>query len=131
MDLLASTLVVLAGLYLIGLAVAALLSPAQAARFLAGFASSAFTHYLELVLRLMVGAALLQYAPQMLFSGFFVICGWILVVTTLGLFAVPWRWHHRFAQWSVSRATRHLRPIAAASFMFGGVILASVILGGR
>jgi hypothetical protein len=131
MNLLASTLVVLAALYLMGLGVTVLISPAHAAQFLGGFASSALTHYLELVVRLAAGWAFLQYAPQMLFSGFFVVGGWILVVTTLALFAVPWRWHQRFAQWGVPHATRNLRPVAAASFMFGGFILTALILGGR
>ena len=129
-NLLASILVLLTGLYLIGLAVVLLLSPARATRFLGGFASSAFTHYLELALRLIAGGAILLYAPQMLFSGFFVILGWILVVTTVGLLAVPWQWHQRFAQWGVPYATRSSRLITVASFVFGGFVLASVILGG-
>ena len=128
--LLASILVLLTGLYLIGLAVVLLLSPARATRFLGGFASSAFAHYLELVLRLTVGVAILLYAPQMLFSKFFVICGWILVVTTVGLFAVPWQWHQRFAQWGVPYATRNLWVVASASFVFGGFVIAAVIFGG-
>jgi hypothetical protein len=130
MNLLASILVLLTGLYLIGLAVVLLLSPARAARFLGGFASSAFTHYLELALRLIAAGALLQYAPQMLFSGFFVMFGWVLVVTTAGLLAVPWQWHYRFAQRTVPYATRNSRLLAVASFAFGGFVLASVILGG-
>ncbi len=85
-NLLASILVWLTGLYLIGFALIMLLSPARAKRFLGGFASSAFTHYLELGLRLIAGVAILLYAPQMLFSNFFVIFGWILVVTTVGSF---------------------------------------------
>jgi len=127
---LASILVLLTGLYLIGLALVFLLSPARATRFLGGFASSAFTHYLELVLRLIAGVAVLLYAPQMLFSGFFVIFGWILVVTTVGLFAVPWQWHQRFAQWGVPYATRNLKLVAGVSFVFGGFVLASFLLGG-
>jgi hypothetical protein len=71
-NLLASILVLLTGLYLIGLALGLFLSPARAKAFLGGFASSAFTHYLELVLRL-AGGAILLYAPQMLFPNFFVI----------------------------------------------------------
>lgn len=130
-NLLASILVLLTGLYLIGLAVFSLLSPARATRFLGSFASSAFTHYLELVLRLIAGGAILLYAPQMLFSGFFLIFGWVLVVTTVGLFAVPWQWHHRFAQWGVPYATRNLRLVAVASFVLGGFVLASVILAWR
>ncbi|MGI8835673.1 MAG: hypothetical protein ACR2H4_03430 [Pyrinomonadaceae bacterium] len=64
-NLLASILVLLTGLYLIGFAVGLLLSPARATRFLGGFASSAFTHYLELALRLIAGGAILLYARQM------------------------------------------------------------------
>jgi len=129
-NLLASILVLMTGLYLVGLAVVLLLSPARATRFLSGFASSAFTHRLELVLRLIVGGAILLYAPQMLFSGIFVVFGWVLVVTTIGLFAVPWQWHRRFAQRAVPYATRNSRLVAVASFVFGGFVLASLILGG-
>jgi hypothetical protein len=126
-NLIALILVLLMGLYLIGLAVVLLLSPERGTRFLGGFASSASTHYLELVLRLMAGGAILLYAPQMRFSGFFVIFGWALVVTTIGLFAIPWQWHHRFAQWAVPYATRNLRLVTVVSLIFGGFILASVI----
>ncbi len=129
-SLIASILVLLTGLYLIGLALGLLLSPARATRFLGGFASSALTHYLELVLRLTAGGAILLCAPQMLFSDLFVIFGWILVVTTVGLFAVPWQWHQRFAQWGVPYATRNLRLVAGASFVFGGFVIAAVIFGG-
>jgi hypothetical protein len=129
-NLLASILVLLTGLYLIGFAVGLLLSPARATRFLGGLASSAFTHYLELLLRLIAGVAILLYAPRMLFPNFFVIFGWILVATTVGLFAVPWQWHQRFAQWGVPYATRNLKLVAGASFVFGGFVIASLILGG-
>jgi hypothetical protein len=129
-NLLASIPVLLTGLYLVGLATVMLLSPARATRFLAAFASSAFTHYLELLLRLIAGGAILLYAPQMLFSGFFVIVGWVLVGTTAGLFAVPWQWHQRFARRAVPYATHNLRLVAVVSFAFGVFVLASVVLGG-
>ena len=74
-NLLASIPVLLAGLYLVALAMLLLVSPARGKRFLGGFASSAFTHYLKLALRLIAAVAILLYAPRMLFSGFFVILG--------------------------------------------------------
>ena len=129
-NLLASILVWLTGLYLIGFALVSLLSPARARRFLGGFANSAFTHYLEIVLRLIAGVGILQYTPHMLFPNFFVIFGLILVVTTIGLLAVPWQWHRRFALWGVPIATRNLRLVAGASFVFGGFVIAAVIFGG-
>jgi len=128
-DLLALALVLLTGLYLIGLGAVSLFHPARAARFLGGFASSARTHYIELVMRLSAGGALVVYAPRMRFSGAFALAGWVLIVTTAALLAVPWRWHHRFARWAVPQAIPHLRLIAAASFLFGGLVLACVILG--
>lgn len=128
-NLIASILVLLTGLYLIGLAVVTFWAPARAMRFLAGLASSAVTHYLELGLRLVAGAAILLSAPQMLFSGFFVVAGWVLVATTAGLAVIPWQWHHRFAQRAVPYATRNLWLVAVASFLLGGFVLASVVLG--
>ena len=128
-NLLAAMLVLLTGLYLISFALVILLAPARAKRFLNGFANSAFTHYLELGLRLIAGMAILLYAPQMLFSDLFVFCGWTILLTTIGLFAVPWRWHQRFAQWGVPYATRNLKLIACASFVFGGFVIGTVIAG--
>jgi len=129
-NLLAAILVWLTGLYLLSFALVMLLAPDRAKGFLGGFANSAFTHYLELGLRLLAGVAILLYAPQMLFSKFFVMFGWIIVVTTALLSAVPWQWHQRFAQWGVPYATRNLKLVAGASFVFGGFVIAAIIFGG-
>lgn len=130
MNTLASLVVVALGLYLLALAVVSLLLPARAARFLGGFAGSARRHFLELALRLVAGSALLLRAPEMLWSGFFTVFGWVLVVTTLGLLALPWRWHQWFAQRAVPRAIAHMRLVAAAAFLLGVLVLAAVFLGG-
>lgn len=121
--------VLLAGLYLVGLAVVALVEPRTARLFLSGFASSAAAHYVELSVRLVVGAALVLHAPRMKFSGLFLVFGWVVIVTTIGLFAVPWRWHHRFATWSVPFATRHMVPFALGSLAGGVFVLLSLIWG--
>jgi len=128
-QMVALMLVLLTGLYLVGLAVVATLAPAKAARFLFGFASSARAHYLELVIRIIVGGAILLYAPRMLFSHLFSAFGWVLVITTACLLAIPWQWHHRFAQRAVPHAVRNLPLVSAASFVFGVFILTAVILG--
>ena len=125
----ALTVVVLAGLYLLALGTASLAVPARANRFLLGFAGSQTVHYAELFVRFVVGAALVLYAPRMFLSGAFNLFGWILLVTTGCLFLVPWRWHHRFAQQAVPRATRYITLIGLASLAFGGFILAAVVRG--
>jgi hypothetical protein len=85
--------VVLVGLFLAGLAVATLLKPALARSFLSGFAATASRHYMELAVRLAAGAALLITASRMPFPLPFLVFGWVLVVSTLALSAIPWRWH--------------------------------------
>lgn len=127
--ILASALVLVTGFYFVALAIVSLVAAGRAERFLRGFASSAPAHYFELLIRLVVGGSILLHAPNMLFSSAFRLFGWILVITTVVLFAVPWRWHHRFAQKSVPHAVRHLRLFGLASLALGGFILASVILG--
>jgi uncharacterized protein YjeT (DUF2065 family) len=128
-DLLVSVPVLLAGVYLVALAAVALVSPRTAKRFLSSFASSAAAHFFEMFVRLVVGVALVSYAPHMKFPGVFTVFGWVIVVTTIGLLAVPWRWHRRFATWSVPYATRNMRLFALGSLAVGAFVLLSVVLG--
>jgi hypothetical protein len=130
LNLLALLVILLTGVYFIGLAVVALTVPARATHFLFGFASSAITHYFELSIRIVIGCAFLLRAPQMPFSEAFSIFGWILIITTTCLFLVPWKWHHRFARWAVPHAIRQLKLVAVASLVLGGLVLASALSGG-
>ncbi|MEH8018453.1 hypothetical protein MN202_14520 [Rheinheimera muenzenbergensis] len=91
-------IVILAALFLLGLAAVSLVNPRLAVRFLHGFASSARAHYSEVGLRLIVGAALVVAAPEMRFSTAFMLFGWLIIATSIVLLLVPWRWHQRFAQ---------------------------------
>lgn len=130
LDSFAMLVVLLAGTFLLFLGVAAWWYPDHVRRFLGRFAGSAAAHYLEMTLRLVAGWALVRYAPSMLFSRLFLVFGWILILTTAALVAVPWRLHHRFARWAVPIATRRLGLVAVASVLLGGFIVGSVLLGG-
>lgn len=125
----AQLLIVLTALYFIGLSAISLAFPARAAEFLGGFARSASAHYLELFLRLLVGAAFVWRAPHLPLSGIFAFFGWVLVATTACLLAVPWRWHRWFAERSVPHALRHLNLVAAASLAIGVFVLGAVLRG--
>lgn len=122
-DLLASAIVSLAGLYLIALAVVSLVTPARARRFLLGFAGSPAVHYLELALRLVVGWAFVVHAPGTRVPAASSVFGWVLVATTGVLLLVPWQLHRRFAARAVPRALAFLPLLAAASLLSGGAIL--------
>src|SRR3990167_6183103 len=125
LSILALIVVVLAGFYLVALAAVALFAPVRAAGFLLGFVGSATLHYLELLLRLVVGGAFLLHAPYLPFPGIFTVVGWVLILTTAGLALVPWQWHRRFAQKTVPHAVRNLKLIAVSSLAAGGFVLAA------
>lgn len=101
MNTLAAVIVVLAGAWLCGLASFAFARPDVVKHFFGKFASSAFTHFLEMSLRLVIGAAFVIYAPQMKFSLVFTAFGWLLIVTTAVLMFVPWKLHKKFAERSL------------------------------
>jgi hypothetical protein len=129
LEFLAMVIVVLAAIYLIGLAAVSFFAPAIAAQFLDRFASSAQAHFTEMAIRLVVGGSLVVNAPRMLFSDAFLLFGWVLVITTIILLLVPWRWHHRFAQKVVAPITRRVWLFGLVSFPLGGVILFAVLSG--
>lgn len=123
---LAAAVVLLAGLYLACLGAVSLVAPALARRFLLGFARSRALHYLELTLRLVVGGAFLLCAPVMRFPLAFTAFGWAIVLTSVGLLLVPWRWHRHFAQQAVPRALHFLPLLGVASLLLGGFVLFAV-----
>lgn len=128
-EAIALPLVLLTGLYFCALAAASFLAPGKTKRFLLGFASSPRVHFIELSLRLVVGAAFVIYAPRMFAPDISNLFGWVLLITTAGLFVLPWRWHHRFAQQAVPRAIPYLKAIGFCSLVLGGLILAAVVCG--
>ena len=117
----------LSGLYMIALGVVSIVVPARATRFLLSFAATQSLHFVEILLRAIVGVAFILAAPRMSFSGAFTFFGWILLVTTACLAIVPWRWHRRFAQTTVPYATRYIALLGLASMMIGGIILAALL----
>jgi hypothetical protein len=107
--------VTIAALYLLGFGVTAIALPSQASGYLERFATSARVHWLELTARLAAGIAFVGYASNMRFPGAFHLFGPVLVITTLGLAALPWRWHQRFAQTAVPAARPYLLGLGVVS----------------
>jgi uncharacterized protein YjeT (DUF2065 family) len=123
LTLLAGAVVVLSALYLLGFGAIAVAGPARAFGYLQHFASSLRLHVLELLVRIAVGAAFVGYASQMHFGSIFYTFGGILVLTTLALAVIPWRWHQQIAQTSVPAVEPYVRLIGIASFAAGAFVL--------
>ena|ERR1700722_10135928 len=130
MSQVAAVVVVAFGLLLIVLTGVAFAKPAIAERFLMRFASSARTHYVEQIFRLVIGAALVVLAPAMWKPTMFWLVGWAIVVSSAALMCVPWQWHHRFGERMLPIVVRHLRLYAVGSLAFGALLLYGVFAGG-
>ena len=126
MSVLAGIVVVACGLFLIGLTGIVFAKPALAEGFLMSFASSARAHYVEQAFRLLVGASLVVLAPAMWQTNMFSLIGWAIVVSSLGLILIPWRWHHRFGERVLPMLVRHMRLYAVGLFAFGSLLLYGV-----
>lgn len=129
LNTLAGVIVVVAGIWLIGLAAVAIAKPDRVKQFFDKFASSAFSHFLEMSVRIIVGVAFVIRSPQMKFPRAFALFGWLLVLTTAVLFFVPWKLHRRFADRSLPMLTSRMILFALVSLFGGTVILVSIILG--
>ena len=127
LDYAAVAIISLTGIYFVGLGVSALVVPARTAAFLESFAGSAFAHYLEMSLRLVVGFALLRFASQMPISIAFTVFGWLIVGTTACLLLMPWQWHQKFAQRTVPQVLSYLKLVAAVSIALGIAFLTAAV----
>ena len=130
MSVAAAVVVVAFGLSLIAFPGVAFAKPAIAERFLTAFASSARRHYLEQVVRLLAGAALVVRSPIMWQPGMFGLVGWAIVVSSGVLLCVPWQWHHRLGERVLPMLVRHLKLYAAGTFALGALLLYGVCAGG-
>jgi hypothetical protein len=129
-NVLAGIIVIAFGLFLIGLAGVVFARPGLAERFFMAFASSARAHYTEQTLRLLIGVSLVVLSSAMWQADLFRLIGWLIVVTSIGLLLVPWRWHQRFAEWVLPMVIRHMRLYAVGLFVFGAFLLYSVFCSG-
>lgn len=123
----AFAVVVAVAVYLIALGAASLFLPAKASQFLLGLASTRSLHFMELSLRLIAGAALVLHAPRMALPGTFSLFGWVLLVTTACLLAVPWQWHRAFAQRAVPLFTRYIALVGLVSLALGCLVIGALV----
>jgi hypothetical protein len=109
-------------LFLIALAALCVFQRPRAERFLSKFASSAKAHFTEQILRMVAGVALILFSASMWFSAVFWLFGWLLVITSIGLLVLPWRWHREYASWAVPWVLRRIWLMAIGALALGAFI---------
>lgn len=121
-------LVIVAGLWLIGLGVFMLIRPRQALGALGQMGGSPTVHIGEMAVRILVGIAMVFAAAASRFPVAIGVVGSFLIVSALVLLLLPRRWHAAYSTWWSRRIpVAAVRLIAPMSWAMGGVLIWIVV----
>lgn len=119
MDNAALSVLAVASLWLIIVAVLMSLAPLRALDILRSTASSRRVNNVEQGLRLLAGAALIVRGPASKAPLVFEAGGWFVVASSVALLVMPLRWHSSYARWWADKlrpwSVRALAPFSAAA----------------
>ncbi len=97
MEIIAKYIVILFGIFFIGIGILMVVNPEKARNILRKAGSTNFINYSEITLRMITAAALVVYADFSKYPEVFKIFGWFMLVTSFVLYFVPRKLHHRFS----------------------------------
>ena len=128
MTLIAKYIVILFGVFLIGVGLLMLLSPTNARQYLRKAGSTNLINYSEITIRMIPAAGLVLYSELSKYPEIFRVFGWFMIATSLVLYLVPRRIHHTYALWCADILTpTYIRLTSPFSILFGCAILYSVL----
>ena len=123
----AKWVVIFFGFFIIFIGFVMLIYPIKARNTLRKAGSTNFINYLEITLRLIPAIALILCSESSKFPIAFKIFGWIMLITSLILYVIPRKLHHKFSMKSADLLTPlHFQLISPFAFLFGGLILYNV-----
>lgn len=116
------------GLFFIGIGVLMFLKPKIARETLRKAGSTNLINYAEITLRIIPAIALIIFAIYSKFPEIFKVFGWFMLLTSLVLYFVPRKLHHRFS----NKCAEILKPfyfqiISPFSILIGILIIIAVM----
>lgn len=128
MTIIAKYIVILFGIFLIGVGFLMLLKPTKAREYIRKAGSTNFINYFEITIRMIPAAGLVIYSEFSKYPEIFNIFGWFMIATSLVLYFVPRRIHHKYALRCADILTPvYIRLSSPFSILFGCAIIYSVI----
>ncbi|RAJ27890.1 hypothetical protein LX77_00464 [Gelidibacter algens] len=125
--LIAKWVVIFFGIFIIFIGFIMLTNPIRARNTLRKAGSTNIINYAEITLRLIPAIALIVCSELSKFPIAFKIFGWIMLITSLILYIVPRKLHHRFSMKSADMLKPfYFQLISPLAFLFGGLILYNV-----
>lgn len=120
----AKWVVILFGMIIIFIGFVMVINPKKARVTLRQAGSTNFINYAEITIRLIPAISLILYADSSKFPEAFKFFGWIMLITSLILYAVPRKIHHKFSMKSADLLKPfYFQLISPFAFLFGGLII--------
>ena len=124
----AKWVVIFFGIFIIFIGFLMFISPNKARTTLRKAGSTNFINYVEITIRLIPAIALILYSDFSKFPEAFLIFGWIMLITSLILYAVPRTIHHKFSMKSADILKPiYFQVISPFALLFGGLIIYNVL----
>jgi hypothetical protein len=128
MTIIAKYIVILFGIFLIGVGLLMLLKPEKAREYLKKAGSTNLINYSEITIRMIPAAGLILYSEFSKFPEVFKYFGWFMIGTSIILYFVPRRLHHRYSLLCADILKPQLiRVTSPFSMLFGVAIIYSVL----
>jgi uncharacterized membrane protein YfcA len=120
----AKWIVIMFGVFILFVGFLMLFAPKKARATLRKAGSTNFINYSEITIRLIPAVALILYSDFSKFPEAYKIFGWIMLITSLILYLLPRKIHHKFSM----KSADILKPIyfqfiSPFAFLFGGLII--------
>ena len=128
MTIVAKYIVITFGFFLIGVGLLMLLKPTKAREYLRKAGSTNLINYGELTIRMIPAAALVIYSEFSKFPEIFKYLGWFMIATSLVLYFVPRKYHHKYALLCADILTPPLIRFSSPFSIFFGFALIYAVL---
>ena len=120
----AKWVVIFFGLFIVFIGFIMLVKPQKARATLRKAGSTNFINYAEITIRLIPATALILHSDFSKYPEAFKIFGWIMLITSLILYIVPRKFHHKFSMKSADVLKPiYFQLISPFAFLFGGLII--------
>ena len=120
----AKWVVIFFGLFIVFIGFIMLVKSKNARTTLRKAGSTNFINYAEITIRLIPATALILHSDFSKYPEAFKIFGWIMLITSLILYVVPRKLHHKFSMKSADVLKPiYFQLISPFAFLFGGLII--------
>ena len=120
-------LIVLFGVLILAIALVILFRPALIIDQIQRYSHTLSMHLLAIVVRVILGIALLQYADHSKFPLVLQIIGWLSLAAAVVLAAIPRKRIGDLINWILNRFGGHIRIGALAALLFGVFLIYAVL----